>query len=88
MTSGPNSFAPTRCGSSGSSSRTRTATSRVVANANRWSTRDRYHHRQDRSGPLLWPRLHLFDADNHYYEATDAYTRHISRPWPSGPCNG
>ena len=29
-----------------------------------------------------------FDADNHYYEATDAFTRYLDPGWPGGPCSG
>ena len=29
-----------------------------------------------------------FDADNHYYEATDAFTRHLDPKMAGGPCSG
>src|SRR5688500_15446717 len=29
--------------------------------------------------PMDAPSFALFDADNHYYEATDAFTRHLPR---------
>ena len=39
-------------------------------------------------GPTAAVDYTTFDADNHYYEATDAYTRISTGQWPSAPCNG
>src|ERR1700691_3313873 len=74
-----------RCGCS--------AWTRDTRNHARRRPRNRCRHRQDgatvtdtitatstptNAEPVPGVDYSLFDADNHYYEATDAYTRHIS----------